>query len=298
MREESGSEARNPQGSELLLRTAHLDLMAIDEAAIPELHRIAMMPAVRRNWRTRGQYVSPSDWMNLLFGQSLFQSYARNSFTGSLVGYTELFDASMVDGYAHLSTFSHPSTWNTGLPLEHAIGTLTLAFDKFPLRKVVAHVPEENLTRLSNLHHISTRVGTLTDHLLIDGEYADVAIFEISRVQLNELVANMFSSVLERRSAVATSHRADTDRHRHTIEDGGLEDALAAFDEWADSLPGESWRIGDKSIDDLDSLHWVEILDIVESIIGRAVEPDALRAGGSVSDIRRFLESDLVASPP
>lgn len=45
-------------GAEILLATAHLDLMAIDEQVIPELHRIAMIPAVRRGWRTRGTYVA------------------------------------------------------------------------------------------------------------------------------------------------------------------------------------------------------------------------------------------------
>lgn len=208
----------------------------------------------------------------------------------------ELFDSSIIDGYAHLSTFSHPDSWNTGLPLEHAIGTLFLAFDKFPLRKVVAHVPEENMGRLKDLDRISTHVGTLTDHVLIDGEHVDVSIFEISRAHFDELVANKFRSVLRRGSVADHPNRADTDRNDGASRNTNADTALSAFDEWADSLPGANWRTDDRRIDDLDSLHWIEIIEIVETATGRTVEPDALRAGGSVRDIRRFLEYDLSAS--
>jgi len=268
----------------LLRSTAHLDLLAMDERAIPELQRIAMMPAVRRTWRTRGGYVAPQDWANLLLGQNLFECYARDRTNGRVVGYTELFDASTLDGYAHLSAFAHPDVWNTGMPVEQVIGALDLAFDRLPLRKVVAHLPAENVARLRGLHQVADHVGTLSEHLLIEGTYVDVSIFEITREAFGRAVDERLGAALRPIAAPAT------------FGPGGGAGALADFDAWVDQVfahPTEPPRL-----DELDSLHWVEVLDLVERALGRAVEPEALRGGESLADVRRFLADHAADTPP
>lgn len=287
MNDDTVQDHRTDPATELLLATAHLDLMAMDDRAIPELHRIAMLPAVRRSWRTRGNYIPPSEWANLLFGQSLFQCYALCRDDGRIVGYTELFDASALDGYAHLSTFSHPDVWRTGLPVEHVVGTLALAFDRFPLRKVVAHLPVGNLARLGGLDSIADHVGTLREHVLIDGTYSDVAVFEITRAEFRRVVDGRLGTALRFDGVAPVPGRSAPGSGTGQERDA----ALAAFDGWIASLSSTSH--GPPTMDELDSLHWLEMLDLVETALGRLIDPEALRSAGSLDDVRLFLESQL-----
>lgn len=268
---------RHP-GSERYLATARLDLMAIDDVAIPELHRIAMLPAVRRSWRTRGTYVPAEGWTSFLLGRNLFQSYAVERSTGRIVGYTGLYDASALDGYAHLSTFAHPDCWLAGTSVEQVVGTLALAFERFPLRKVVAHLPVQNAARLGGLGDLARHVGTLAGHVLIDGAHADVAVYEITRAQ--------FERALAGRLGAALRVGGPSDAGSAVAEAG-----LAAFDAWVGSLPvGAAGRLG---VEDLDSLHWLELLDLVEQALGRTVEVGALQAAASLDEVRAFLAVQL-----
>lgn len=287
-------------GAERYLATAHLDLMAIDDVAIPELHRIAMLPAVRRSWRTRGTYVRPEEWTSFLLGRNLFQSYAVERSTGRIVGYTELYDASALDGYAHLSTFAHPDFWLAGTSVEQVVGTLALAFARFPLRKVVAHLPVENAARLGGLDDLARHVGTLADHVLIEGAYADVAIYEVTRAGFERALHGRLGSGRHGWPLLGPGPdgRVRMDRDGGSAEvdevdevDVGAVEALAAFDGWAGSLP--VGPAGPPMVADLDSLHWLEVLDLVESSLGRAVDPGALQAASTLEEIRRFLAAQL-----
>lgn len=159
--------------------------------------------------------------------------------------------------------------------MAQVVGTLALAFERFPLRKVVAHLPAENAARLGGLHQVADHVGTLVEHVLIEGTYADVAIFETTRADFERTLAGRLGAALQ------PVRVPDDPRPGRTADSSGAGDprelaaALAAFDAWVDSL------------------HWLEVLDLVETALGRAVDPEALRAGESLVDIRRFLADHL-----
>lgn len=153
---------------------------------MPGLYRSLMQHPVYQLWRTRGQYLAPSQFEEFLGSSRIAAPLVRRS-DNQVVGLAELLDYSPTDHHGQLSIGVAEDCWDTGLGIEAAFLFLSYVFDEVALRKVSVLVDSTNPRLGRGLARLFEHEGRLRDHLYISGEWHDVDLYAIWKHEFRKI---------------------------------------------------------------------------------------------------------------
>jgi RimJ/RimL family protein N-acetyltransferase len=136
---------------QLLYERAQRNLVAmraLREVDLPQLYEWSTSPDVARTWRYRGATPSFPMFIDQMFASTLsLYAFVCDS---QLIGYGNLYDASLSAGHAHLSLFLGPENRKSTLFLSCFFAITDYAFDTWPLRKLYLECNSESIDQFKS----------------------------------------------------------------------------------------------------------------------------------------------------
>lgn len=170
------------------LRTARLDLRAIDTGDIDALFSIFSEPQVMRYW-SRGPYSSPEELQS--YFEKTQQAFIEQSQLrwglvsredGRVIGVCSLYAIDAGNLRADIGYILHREAWGQGLMQEALTAIFDYAFEVMSLRRIEADIDPRNTASIAVLEKLGfQREGLLKERWLVDGEVSDSLMMGLLR---------------------------------------------------------------------------------------------------------------------
>ena len=229
----------------------------VDRDDFGQLYDHLVVSELVHDWKFRGSRMHPSVFPHALTGDSVETVVLLHN--EEMVGLAQLTNHSPLDGTVELSIVAfrdHQGSTAFTLALDPALRLLTSMVNA---RKIYANLTSLSLEQLGDPRRYGFRhVATLGDHLLLSGSLTDLHVYE---TEPTELVA-----ALDRRVSRRTGFRP--------LSEPSSKRVLSAIAEFS-GVPVEGLENEGASVA-LDSLALVELLDLLETTLGRTITAETL----------------------
>ena len=169
------------------LRNGRIQLVAGDAVKRDALHSLIRQSSQNFEWRGLGSGVSAAAIDRALSDRVLCQFVVIASADREMVGLVQFVAADYVHGTVGITLLFHPEYRSRGWPIEASVLAANYVFVAYPLRKLVAEVPELNDSTFgAGLGRLMRRDAVLPSHEWHVGDYRSVALYSIDRNQFNE----------------------------------------------------------------------------------------------------------------
>ncbi len=246
-------------------------------ADLPVLHQLAVDPAVRASWRTRGDLWSFRQFEQHVAADPQVSLVATALDDDLPLALLELHDLDLLDARAQLAALVHPGAWAAGVAAEAAVLFARFAFGAYPIDKLACTVQATNRRADPALRRVLDHEGTLRRHLNVHGAWIDLELYALWRDRLPVVEAAVGLAV------TTPSRQAPSLRHE-------LEDVVEAA----------GFRRADLdhlTFGELDSLAVVELVVATEEALGRPLAIDALALDQPVADLLAIAGVDARSQP-
>jgi len=237
------------------------------------LYSLLAIPQVGLRFRSRGSTPSPEDFRALLW-RDVFAQFMTETVDSKRqpLGYVSSYNANLRNGVAYLATIGSPRAIGTGLMMRAMSLLISYLFDNWPFRKLYFESPEATFASFSSvLAGLFVEEGRLREFEFTGKGYDDVVVCSLEREAWARAVpAGLSVSAAAARRAVAQPVVVQLGSDNGAAGAIDLDRFLGIVSQVIGSVP----QSADNTIRGLniDSLHVLEILSIIEELAGRSLE--------------------------
>ena len=257
-------------------------LRHLEASDLPAVHRLAVQPAIRTSWRTRGDLWSFAQLEQHVAADPHVALVVTSVGDDELLGLVELHDVDLVDARAQLAILIDPAAWASGVAAEAAVLFAGFAFGSLPLEKLACTVQASNQRVVHALHRLLDHEGTLRRHLNVHGTWTDLEVFALWREQLPALEATVGLGV-----SAGPPGRPSASSGRQ------LRHELRAI---VVAAGHDATHLDQLCFADLDSLAVIEVVLAAEEHLGREIAIEALALDQPITDLLAIAGHETAAS--